>query len=161
MIDLNELRCLNHINLNRSLLSVGTLGSGNHFIEIDKDDEGNMYLVVHSGSRHLGVEVAGYYQKLAYKHLTEKKETLIKKGKDELLKKHKGKDVPKAIETTKKQQDIPRELAYVEGQDFEDYIHDMRIVQKYVELNRKATIDEIAIKMNFSIKIPLQQFTIT
>lgn len=151
MIDLNELRCLDHINLKRALLSVGTLGSGNHFIEIDKDDDGNLYLVVHSGSRHLGVEVAGYYQKLAYKHLTKKK-TLIKKRKEELLRRHKEDKMHEVIETIKKQQDIPRELAYVEGQDFEDYIHDMRIVQKYAELNRKAMIDEIATKMNFSIK---------
>ena len=68
-IDLNELRSVKHINLHRALHSIGTLGCGNHFIEINKDDDGTLYLVVHSGSRHLGCEVAEYYQTEGYKAL--------------------------------------------------------------------------------------------
>ena len=60
-IDLSELCCARHVDLLRAEKSIGTLGGGNHFIEVDKDDEGNLYIVVHSGSRHLGVEVASYY----------------------------------------------------------------------------------------------------
>lgn len=70
-IDLTQLRCRKEANLNldRAVLSMGTLGGGNHFIEADKDEEGNLYLVIHSGSRHLGLEVAGYYQEQAYRQL--------------------------------------------------------------------------------------------
>lgn len=66
---LEELICYKAVNVERAKLSIGTLGGGNHFIEVDKDDEGHLYLVVHSGSRHLGLEVAGYYQHLAEKQL--------------------------------------------------------------------------------------------
>ena len=68
-IDLSELCCARHVDLLRAEKSIGTLGGGNHFIEVDKDDEGNLYIVVHSGSRHLGVEVASYYQEAGYKVL--------------------------------------------------------------------------------------------
>ena len=70
-IDLEQLRCKKEarLNLQRAVLSLGTLGGGNHFIEADQDEDGNLYLVVHSGSRHLGLEVAKYYQEQAYKEL--------------------------------------------------------------------------------------------
>jgi tRNA-splicing ligase RtcB len=71
-IDFDRLVCKNHVNLERAILSIGTLGGGNHFIEVNKDSKGTLYLVVHSGSRHLGKQVAEYYQKLAYKELTAK-----------------------------------------------------------------------------------------
>ena len=66
---IDELRCGKHINLQRGELSLGTLGGGNHFIEIDKDDDGALYLVVHSGSRNIGLQVAQYYQDAAFKAL--------------------------------------------------------------------------------------------
>lgn len=65
MTELNKLKCARHIRVDKALLSIGTLGSGNHFIELDKSDSG-YYLVIHSGSRHLGVEVERYYHELAY-----------------------------------------------------------------------------------------------
>ena len=68
-IDLEELCCARHVDLLRAEKSIGTLGGGNHFIEVDRDDEGQLYVVVHSGSRHLGVEVAKYYQEEGYKAL--------------------------------------------------------------------------------------------
>lgn len=68
-IDLSQLYCARHVDLPRAEKSIGTLGGGNHFIEVDRDDEGNLYIVVHSGSRHLGVEVASYYQQAGYKVL--------------------------------------------------------------------------------------------
>ena len=66
-IDLSQLCCAKQVDLIRAEKSIGTLGGGNHFIEVDRDDEGNLYIVVHSGSRHLGVEVARYYQEDVYK----------------------------------------------------------------------------------------------
>ena len=65
-IDLNVLRCLPAVNLERAKLSIGTLGGGNHFIEVDRDEEGFLYLVIHSGSRYLGVQTASYYRRLGW-----------------------------------------------------------------------------------------------
>ena len=65
--DFDALRCRKHIDLNKARLSIGTLGGGNHFIELDKSNGGDIYLVVHSGSRHLGVEVATYYMNEGHK----------------------------------------------------------------------------------------------
>ncbi len=69
--DLEALCCAKHVDLDRAYRSIGTLGGGNHFIEADKDDSGNIYIVIHSGSRHLGVEIATYYQNAGYKSATE------------------------------------------------------------------------------------------
>lgn len=66
---LDELRCKNEVNLRRGELSLGTLGGGNHFIELDRDEDGTLYLVVHSGSRNIGLQVARYYQDTAFKAL--------------------------------------------------------------------------------------------
>lgn len=66
---INKLKCKNHINIDRVIKSVGTLGGGNHFIEIDRDIQGNKYLIIHTGSRYLGKQVATYYQELGYKKL--------------------------------------------------------------------------------------------
>ena len=68
-IALEELRCSPYVNLVRARRSIGTLGGGNHFIEADKGEDGSVYIVIHSGSRHLGLEVAKYYQDEAYKRL--------------------------------------------------------------------------------------------
>jgi RNA-splicing ligase RtcB len=71
MINLNDLKSYKHINAERAKLSIGTLGSGNHFIEMNKDEKGNVYLVIHSGSRNLGKQVAKFYQDIAYRRLTD------------------------------------------------------------------------------------------
>ncbi len=107
---ISDLVCARHVQLDRAALSIGTLGGGNHFIEIDKDDDGVLYLIIHSGSRHLGVEVAAHYQKIA------------------------GDNKPASV---------PFELAYVEGQAYDDYLHDMKLCTEYAVLNRKSIADEI------------------
>ncbi|HCA21517.1 MAG TPA: RNA-splicing ligase RtcB, partial [Lachnospiraceae bacterium] len=68
-VDLSELRCYKGINARKANRSIGTLGGGNHFIEVDRDEDGNTYLVVHSGSRHLGMEVADYYLRTGQKEM--------------------------------------------------------------------------------------------
>ena len=70
-IDLQELCCAHHIDMNRAEKSIGTLGGGNHFIEVDQDENGALYLVIHSGSRNLGKQIAEYYQKAGYEALPE------------------------------------------------------------------------------------------
>ncbi len=125
-INFDNLVCKKHVNIERAILSIGTLGGGNHFIEVNKDKSGALYLVVHSGSRHLGKQVAEYYQELGYKELL------------------------------KKNQKIKKQLAYVQGESYNNYLNDMRIVQQYAVYNRKAIVDEIINRMGFEIE---DQFT--
>ena len=144
-IDLTELYCYRQINPLRAEKSLGTLGGGNHFIEVDRDDEGGLYLVIHSGSRHLGLEVAAWYQNEAYQRLNKSSKSdeaaLIAKLKSE----GRDKEIQKAIRKLKntKQTSIPKPLAYAEGELFEQYIHDMRIIQRFAVLNRRAIADDI------------------
>lgn len=119
--DIGRLICGKHIREEKALQSLGTLGGGNHFIEIDKDDKGDGYLIVHSGSRHLGKEVAEYYMDKGHKLLKER-----------------GKDVP-------------YELTYLTDELLSDYIHDAAVVQEYAELNRSIMIKEICKGMKWKI----------
>lgn len=109
----DELHCIRHINRNKAERSLGTLGGGNHFIEIDKGTDGSLYLVVHTGSRHLGEEVAEYYTKLASDRLKEQ-----------------GKEVPYY-------------MSYLEGEDKEIYLEDAQIIRHYAEWNRQIIVREI------------------
>lgn len=149
LLNLNDLKCCNYVNIQRAKLSIGTLGGGNHFIELNKDDEGDIYLVIHSGSRNLGKNVAEYYQNLAYKkfiNMREEKRNLIQR-----LKKQ-GKEKEIQIELKKLQMPkINKQLAYVYDNDFNDYIHDMKIVQEFATLNRETIMYEILKHMNLRI----------
>ncbi len=157
-IDLTELYCSDHINPVRAERSIGTLGGGNHFIEADKGEDGSIYIVIHSGSRHLGVETAKFYQEEAYKRLNGSS----KKDIDELIERMKseGRDKQIQSEITKlkntKFTDVPKHLAYCEGELFEQYIHDMKIVQQFAMLNRQAMMDEIIKGMHLHA---VEQFT--
>ena len=157
-IDLTELYCFEHINPIRAEKSIGTLGGGNHFIEADKGDDGSIYIVIHSGSRHLGVETASYYQLEAYKRLNGSS----KEDADRLIAALKSEGKQKLIESelkklyNTKRTDIPKALAYTQDDLFEQYIHDMKIVSRFAELNRKAMMHEIVKGMGFHVK---KQFT--
>lgn len=144
-IDLKQLRCTGHVKMDRAMRSIGTLGGGNHFIETGKDEEGNIYITVHSGSRHLGLEVANYYQKMGYKALNKVSDIDIEKIIEQLKNEGREKEINKTIKEIKKQiiTDIPQALAYVSEELFDDYIHDMKLIQKFAVLNRKAMMDEI------------------
>lgn len=115
-IDLCELTCIGKLNCRNAENGLGTLGGGNHFIEIDKDDDDCLYLIIHTGSRNLGLKVAEYYQELAYRSIG-----------------------------GKKQNAIPYELAYLEGENMENYLHDMRVTQAFASLNRDI-IKEIIVQ---------------
>ena len=125
--------------------SVGTLGSGNHFIELDRDDDGNVYLVIHTGSRNLGKQVAEFYQEKAVKHLTEGADDFednLKRTIEDYKAQGRQKEIQNVItkmrkELEDKEPTLPRELCYVEGDDRERYLHDMRICQRWAVLNRK------------------------
>ncbi|NLP18835.1 MAG: RtcB family protein [Firmicutes bacterium] len=141
-IDFNRLVCKNHVNLKRARLSIGTLGGGNHFIEVNRDEDGALYLVVHSGSRHLGKQVADHYQKLAYTELT-KGAGGYGQGKK------KGRRGAKQETGPGK---ISRHLAYLEGESYDNYLHDMKIIQRYASYNRKAIVDEIINRMGLEVE---------
>lgn len=157
-INLNDLCCISHVKMSRAEKSIGTLGGGNHFIEMDKDDDGNLYLVIHSGSRHLGVEVANYYQEEGYKALNHADDAAIRELVSRLKAEGREKQIEKEIKRVKnlKQTNIPKSLAFVSGELFEQYIHDMKIVQHYAMLNRQAMVDEIVRAMGFHVE---EQFT--
>lgn len=143
-IPLNNLKCASHVNLDRAKKSIGTLGGGNHFCEVDKDDDGKYYLVVHTGSRNLGKQVAEYYQNEAWKQLTSKANNILKNLIDALKAEGKESEISDAIKNAKRDMvDIPKQLAYAEGELFDDYIHDMRILQEYATLNRNMIVSEI------------------
>ena len=107
-INLEDLRCYKKVDTRRAKEGLGTLGGGNHFIEVDKDDDGNLYLVIHTGSRNLGLRVAELYQKKAYNAVGGRKQT-----------------------------EIPYELAYLTGEEKDDYLYDMAFMQRFAELNRR------------------------
>lgn len=146
----NNLICYNDLkNIDWLGRSLGTLGGGNHFIEIDIDDENNKYLVIHTGSRNLGKQVCEIYQEKAIKYcsyeneMREEKENIIKEYKEQ----GKQKEIQKAlIEINEKYKDktkLPKDLCYLEGQDREDYLHDMKKCQEFAIKNRCMIANKI------------------
>ena len=119
--DFTMLHCNRHIQKQKAMLSLGTLGGGNHFIEVDQDEDKNTYLVIHSGSRHLGKEVTEYY-------LNEGQKKLKTMGIN-----------------------IPYELTYLDGKLMEHYLHDLSVVQDFATLNREIILDEICKGMKWKI----------
>ena len=155
-ICLEELCCFKHIDLSRAEKSIGTLGGGNHFIEADKDDDGQIYIVIHSGSRHLGVEIAQYYQNAAYRALKNDNQA-IQDRIDALRAEGRETEISSTIQALKEQKiPVPKELAYVEGSLMEAYLHDMKIAQEYAMANRKAMMDTIIKGMRLHVE---EQFT--
>ena len=118
-LNLEDMLCFRHIQADKALRSVGSLGGGNHFIELDRGDDGFYWLIIHSGSRHLGAEVADHYQKAAFDCCPE---------------------------------GTPYELAYATGDLMAAYLHDMKIVQDYAELNRQAIAADIMKGMKWNVE---------
>lgn len=152
-IDLTELRCYRMVNDRRAIRSIGTLGGGNHFIEIDRDENGKLWLVIHSGSRYLGLQVANTYQEIAWQALNHTHIRDLRALIDDMKANGERKKIEKVIKKIRKQviTDIPKDLAYLENEDFEDYLHDMEIVQKYAVLNRQAMADVIIREMKLDV----------
>lgn len=132
-----------NLNIDRAKLSLGSLGGGNHFIEVGRNSKDELFLVIHSGSRNIGGQVARYYQNIAIDKLTDnsnERELLIKK----LKKTGRQNEISKELKKLKKPE-INKDLAYLIGVDFENYMHDMELMQKYAVLNRR-TMAEIILK---------------
>ena len=148
---INDLYCLRELKETKKFnKAIGTLGGGNHFIEIDIDDENNKYLVIHTGSRNLGKQVADYYQDLAIQLCSGKEEMF--KRKEEIIRSYKEQgrksEIQKALkelemEYKQNKPNLPNELCYLEGKYREQYLHDMKICQEYASLNRKYITNTI------------------
>lgn len=143
--DLTALRCYRSLKDTKRLeRSLGTLGGGNHFIEIDADADGNKYLIIHSGSRNLGTQVAEFYQGIAV-DLNLGKEEYFKK-RDEIIRTYKEEGRKSEIQAAlkklakeweDKEPTMPRELCYLYGSFMEDYLHDINICQQFAKRNRE------------------------
>ena len=148
---IKDLYCLRELKeTNKFNKAIGTLGGGNHFIELNVDDENNKYLVIHTGSRNMGKQVADYYQNLAIE-LCSGKEEMWKRN-AEIITTYKEQGRKQEIQKTLKElereyknnkPDLPKELCYLTGEYREDYLHDMQICQEYASLNRKYIALEI------------------
>ena len=142
--DLTQLRCYRELKDSKRLeRSLGTLGGGNHFIEIDVDENGGKYLVIHSGSRNLGKQVAEIYQQRAVDLNVGKEEYF--KQRDEIIRTYKEQGRKKEIQSALKALDkefsaksptLPHDLCFLYGSFMEDYLHDVDICQKFAERNR-------------------------
>lgn len=157
-IDLSQLKCKDKVSIERAKRSIGTLGGGNHFIEIDKDENGFLYLVVHSGSRHLGHQVADYYQREAYRSLSGNSIIDIKNETAALKEQGRTKEIDRAIKALRQQKStsLPEYFAYATGELFDDYLYDMRVTQRFATLNRQAIVDEIVRGLSLEVT---EQFT--
>ena len=149
--DLGLLHCYNSIDIRNAMYQIGTLGGGNHFIEVNVDDSGNKYLVIHSGSRNLGKKVCEYHQNIAYKscNVIDKKvahESIVKylklQGREREIQ-----DALSDLKTTK----IPKDLCYLWGESLNNYLHDMELTQCYASINRKTIARIICEEMKWDV----------
>jgi len=138
------------VDFDRAKKSIGTLGGGNHFIEVNQGTEGSIYLVIHSGSRNLGKQVAEHYQKRAYNELTRSSERVRDELAQDLMMNGRQTDIEDELAKVKTQA-VNKHLAYLEGRGFDDYINDMNIAQKFASVNRKAMIAEIIKHMEWDV----------
>ena len=156
--DLLELRCYRELkDVRRLERSLGTLGGGNHFIEIDQASDGTKYLVIHSGSRNLGKQVAEHYQRLAV-DLNKGKEEYFQK-KDALIAEYKATGRRKEIQAALKElhwnshdATIPEDLCFVYGQYLDDYLHDVEICQQFARRSRERMAEIILGRLGLTVQ---------
>ena len=160
---INDLYCLRELKETKKFnRAIGTLGDGNHFIEIDADDENNKYLVIHTGSRNLGKQVAEYYQNLAIELCSNKKQ--YEEQRQTIIDKYKNSGKQQEIQRVLKEYEqefknvlpkIPNELCYLTNEYRDMYLHDMKICQEYASLNRIIIagniLNEILGKCSFTL----------
>lgn len=151
---INQLYCKDRLeNVDWLKRSCGTLGGGNHFIEVDIDDNGSKYLVIHSGSRNIGKQVAEIYQQMAIDDLSGAKD--LEEETKKLIKDYKRtgrqKDIQRGIAELKRKFQpklgVPKELPYLIGEHREMYLHDMKLCQEFAKVNRINIADQILIHL--------------
>lgn len=140
----------------KELFAMGSLGGGNHFVEIDTDEKGDYYIVIHSGSRHLGIAVAKYWENKAveyHKNNSKLKNDLINKLKREGREKDIQAEIAKIPTVI-----VSKDLSYLEGADVDGYLHDMKICQEFARLNREAMLDVLIEEMGIKKRHILDKF---
>ena len=145
---LKRLNCIKAIDLCQAQRAIGTLGGGNHFIEANKDEEGNTYIVIHSGSRNLGVRVCKYYQEKAVKEMTSIS-SQVKEMIAQMKAEGREREISEAIKGIVRPK-VNRELAYLTGESLAEYLHDMTIAQEYARLNRETMLNIICRAMGIT-----------
>lgn len=139
--DFSNLRCKKHVDLRRAALSIGTLGGGNHFIEVGKSETGDVYLIIHSGSRKLGGDVCKHYQDTAFKSANEMGR-VVKNEIDRLKAEGREREIAAEIKKIRKPS-ADKDLAFLTGDDFGDYMNDMFVVQRFAAFNRMAIAETV------------------
>jgi RNA-splicing ligase RtcB len=159
-VPLDQIRCPKY-TLTRAKKSIGTLGGGNHFIEANRDDEGTLYIVIHSGSRHLGHEIAEYYQKMAWKQINGSLESDINRMIESYKAEGRFTEISEKVKQLSEQviTDIPKSLAYLTGSLYDDYIADMQITQHFANINRKAMMSVLVENLDIQQCDIVDQFT--
>jgi RNA-splicing ligase RtcB len=139
--DFNDLKCKTHVDIDRAMKSIGTLGGGNHFIEVDRNESGDLFLVIHTGSRNIGNQVAKFYQNIAIKSATSIK-TSAKELVRKLKKEGRQKEISRELQKLKRPK-VNKDLAYLTGEYLENYLNDMKIIQNFASLNRRTIANRI------------------
>lgn len=163
---IEKLHCKEQLkNIDWLKRSCGTLGGGNHFIEVDNDRNNNKYLIIHSGSRNIGKQVAEIYQQMAiddisgksnFKQDSEKLIAEYKKCKREIEISNAIKELKQSYKTNTTK--IPRELSYLVGKHREMYLHDMKLCQEFAEINRRTIQRIICYRMDWKVTKETEQF---
>lgn len=146
--DLSQLNCKDHVDGERALRSLGTLGGGNHFIEVDRTESGDLVLVIHSGSRQLGSDVSGYYEDQAYRYQCRKNRKRTRQSYYD----DKNDGLYFAKKSNKEMPKIKREEAILEGELFQSYLHDLAIVTAFADHNRRTIADRICRSMGLTVR---------
>ncbi|MCR4849063.1 MAG: RtcB family protein [Bacteroidales bacterium] len=148
---LMQMHCREVVDVDIAERSIGTLGGGNHFIEVAVDDESNKYLVIHSGSRNLGVRVCKYYQNIAINYC--KGNTLNEKQLIEQLKSEgRQREIQTVLQEEKRRRGkVDNDLAYLEGDGLKNYLFDMGVCQRYADLNRVQMSYSICTALNLDV----------
>lgn len=164
--ELQELKCYRELRDTKRLeRSIGTLGGGNHFIEVDVAEDDYKYLVIHTGSRNLGKQVADYYQNLAFELMSGKDK--LYEEQDRLIKEYKSAGRKSGIQSAIAElhrnfkavnPNIPKDLCYLEGKYREDYLHDMRICQKFAYINRVMIAQIICNHMGWGVDADMPDY---
>ncbi len=142
--EINNLLCKDHVNIQRGLQSLGTLGGGNHFIEVGKNSKGEYALIIHSGSRKIGYEVAKYYMKHGNDTAKEGYNKKVKELVEQLKREGRQREIPEAIKK------IPKPSPeFLSGEALDNYLHDMKIMQDFARLNRELMARTILDKMGW------------
>ncbi len=153
-IDITQLKCYSELkNPHKFLLGIGSLGGGNHYCEVNKDETGQLFLVIHTGSRNLGKQIADYYQQRAYKDYESRRVVGLRDVLESLREAGRISELEQVSKYyVNNNPAIEKAMAYCEGQLMEDYLHDMAIAQEYASLNRKAIADIIQCGMRWKVE---------